>query len=165
MVCMTTPTIDDGAADARVRVLVVDDHAHVRASLERLIESTTDLRFVGAAEDGERGVAMCRRLRPAVVLMDMRLPGIDGAEATRRIALECPATSVLVLTSEASPLRLRRASEAGAVDVLLKDDPVERILGAIRVAAGVSLAPGGVRTGAARGSGTGDRPADHIAPG
>jgi DNA-binding NarL/FixJ family response regulator len=165
---VTTATIDGGAApvvDARVRVMVVDDHAYVRASLERLIESTSDLRFVGGAEDGERGVAMCLRLRPAVVLMDLRLPGMDGAEATRRIARACPATSVLVLTSEASPVRVRRASEAGAVGVLLKDDPIERILGAIRAAAGVSPAPGGVRTGAGRGFGTGDRPAGHTASG
>ena len=125
----------NGAMDGGARVMVVDDHPYVRASLERLLDSTEDLSFVGAAADGEDAVRMVRRLRPAVVLMDLRMPGVGGLEATRRIVRRWPHTRVVILTSEAPPLLMSQAVAAGAVDVLLKDDPIERILAVVRRAA------------------------------
>ena len=75
--------------DLPIRVLIVDDHPHIRDSLGRLLETTADVRCVGAAEDGESAPELCQRLTPNVVLMDLRLPGIDGVEATRRVMAIC----------------------------------------------------------------------------
>jgi DNA-binding NarL/FixJ family response regulator len=118
-----------------IRVLVVDDHPHVRDSLQRLVATAPDLVFVGAAEDGESAPDRCLALTPDVVLMDLRMPGIDGVEATRRVMAECPDVRVLVLTSVPASWALERAAAAGAVGYLLKDAPIASIIEAIRDAA------------------------------
>ena len=130
--------MDPGTAldvDNPIRVLIVDDHPHIRDSLGRLLETTADVKCVGAAEDGESAPELCKRLTPNVVLMDLRLPGIDGVEATRRVMAACPDVRILVLTSVEATSMFDRAIEAGAVGYLLKDEPISRIIEAIREAA------------------------------
>lgn len=123
----------DGKTEARV--LIVDDHVGVRTSLMRLITATRDLQLAGAAASGEDAIDFCRNDLPDVVLMDIRLSGIDGVETVRRLVTEHPGIRIVMLTSLASPRTIARAFEAGAVDYLLKDDPIRRILETIRSAA------------------------------
>ena len=118
-----------------IRVLIVDDHPHIRESLGRLLETSSDVQCVGTADDGESAPELCKLLTPNVVVMDLRLPGIDGVEATRRVMAACPDVRILVLTSVEATWMFDRAIEAGAVGYLLKDEPIGRIIEAIRAAA------------------------------
>jgi DNA-binding NarL/FixJ family response regulator len=115
-----------------IRVLLVDDHKLVRAGLQSLIESTDDLVVVGAASDGAEAVQLVDELAPDLVLMDLSMPGVDGVEATRRIAAAHPDVQVLVLTSFSDGERVRRALDAGAVGYLLKDADPEELLDGMR---------------------------------
>ena len=115
-----------------IRVLLVDDHRLVRAGLQSLIESTTDLVVVGAASDGEEALAMVGATAPDVVLMDLSMPGMDGIEATERISALGQDVQVLVLTSFSDGDRVRRALDAGAVGYLLKDSDPEDLLRGVR---------------------------------
>lgn len=117
------------------RVLIVDDYPAVRAGLQQLIGATSDLDVVGEAETGEEAVTIAGELNPDVILMDLSLPGIDGAEATRRILANDPTAVVLVLTAYSDRERTLGAIGAGAIGYLLKDvDPVH-LLDALRSAA------------------------------
>jgi DNA-binding NarL/FixJ family response regulator len=111
-----------------IRVLVADDQPLVRRGLRTILESEPDLEVVGEAADGAEAVARAERMAPDVVLMDVRMPGMDGLEATRRI--EEPA--VIVLTTFDHDEYLFEALRAGASGFLLKDAPPERIVEAIR---------------------------------
>jgi DNA-binding NarL/FixJ family response regulator len=124
------------ATDSAVTVLVVDDHAHVRDGVERLLDGRDGFLLVGAARDGEEACTLARVLRPDVVLMDLCMPVLDGVEATRRIVRACPATRVVVLTALRDRERIGRAIDAGAVDCLLKDAEPDALLDAVRAAAG-----------------------------
>lgn len=130
-----------------IRVLVVDDHEIVRTGLYQLLAGTDDLDPVGAAADGEEGVAMAAELRPDVVLMDLSMPRTDGIAATERIVAENPSTHVLVLTSFSDHERIMAALDAGAEGYLLKNSTTEEILGGIRqlVAGGSPLDPRAAR--------------------
>jgi DNA-binding NarL/FixJ family response regulator len=120
-----------------IRVLVVDDHAVVRAGLEQLLATVPDVELAGAAADGERAVALARETAPDVVLMDLEMPGVDGREATRRILAERPDTRIVVLTSFADRERILGALDAGATGYLLKDaDPAELAAGVRSAARG-----------------------------
>ena len=127
-------TDHDSALDARrdTRVLVVDDHPSVRTSLTRLIAAAWELQLAGAVDSGEAAIEACRAQAPDVVLMDMRLPGIDGVETTRRLTAEHPGLPIVMLTSLASPRTIARAISAGAAAYLFKDDPIAHILTTIR---------------------------------
>lgn len=103
-----------------IRVLLVDDHQLVRAGLRALLQSG-EIDVVGAAADGEQAVRMCAELLPDVVLMDLSMPGMDGAEATRLLRTGSPEAQVLVLTSSSDGERVWEALDAGAVGYLLKD--------------------------------------------
>jgi DNA-binding NarL/FixJ family response regulator len=118
-----------------VRLLIVDDHPIVRAGFEGMLAGKSDLEVVGEAENGEEAVRLAERLRPDVVLMDLRMPVVDGVEATRRIKAGSPQTNVLVLTTYDSDADILRAIEAGATGYLLKDTPREELFRAIRAAA------------------------------
>lgn len=124
-----------------IRVLVCDDQAMMRDGLTMLINNEPDLRVAGQAEDGLRAVAEARRLQPDVVLMDVRMPGLDGLAATRRVMAEVtPAPRVLVLTTFDLDEYVYEALESGASGFLLKDAPADQLLSAIRtVAAGDAL--------------------------
>ena len=120
-----------------VRVAVVDDQPLIRTGLRTLLDHATDLELVGEAEDGEQAVELARRHHPDVVLMDIRMPRVDGIEATRRITAE-PAlrgVRVVVLTTFDADDYVYGAIRAGASGFLLKDAPPEDILDAIRVVA------------------------------
>ena len=125
-----------------VSVLIADDQALVRAGFRAILESQPDITVVGEAIDGLDAVELTRRRRPRVVLMDIRMPGIDGLEATRRI-LSSPggaAVAVLVLTTFDLNEYVYEALRAGASGFLLKDVPPEQLIAAVRVvAAGEAL--------------------------
>lgn len=120
---------------APVRVLVVDDHPVVRAGLTGLLGTEPGLEVVGEAVDGQDAVQAAHRLAPDVVLMDLRMPLMDGAAATERITRELPGTGVLVLTTYETDADILRAVEAGATGYLLKDTPREELVAAVLAAA------------------------------
>jgi DNA-binding NarL/FixJ family response regulator len=123
-----------------IRVLVADDQAMVRAGFRMLLGSETDIEVVGEAGDGLEAVRRAAVTDPTVVLMDIRMPELDGLEATRRILAGNPWARVLVLTTFDLDEYLYEALAAGASGFVLKDDPPEQLLAAIRtVAAGDAL--------------------------
>ncbi|HET9656225.1 MAG TPA: response regulator transcription factor [Kineosporiaceae bacterium] len=118
-----------------IRVLVVDDHPVVRSGLVGMLDVEDDLDVVGEAGDGEEAVARAVALTPDLVLMDLRMPRLDGAGATARIVAHCPSTRVLVLTTYDTDADIIRAVEAGATGYLLKDTPRTQLVEAVRAAA------------------------------
>ena len=117
---------------AAIRVIVVDDHAVVRAGLSQLLCGADDIDVVGQAADGAEAIELAERLAPDVVVMDLQMPGIDGVEATRRLVAEGGAAQVLVLTSFSDSERIVAALDAGAVGYLLKDSDPEELLAGVR---------------------------------
>jgi DNA-binding NarL/FixJ family response regulator len=121
-------------------VLIADDQALVRVGLRKILEAEPELTVVGEAADGEDAITETRRLRPSLVLMDIRMPVLDGIEATRRIVRAQPATRVLILTTFGLDGYVYDALRAGASGFMLKDAPPEEIAAAVRiVAAGEAL--------------------------
>jgi DNA-binding NarL/FixJ family response regulator len=118
-----------------LRVLVADDQALVREGLMTLLGAAAGLEPVAAARDGEEAVALCAEHRPDVVLMDLRMPKMDGVEATRRIRAEHPDTEVVVLTTHADEASILDALSAGARGYLTKDAGIAEISRAIQAAA------------------------------
>lgn len=118
-----------------IRVLVVDDHPVVRAGVHGMLASNDDFDVVGEAADGEEAVGKVGALNPDVVLMDLRMPVLDGVEATRRIRAEHPDVQVIVLTTYDTDEDIVRAVEAGAVGYLLKDAPREELFRGVHAAA------------------------------
>lgn len=118
-----------------IRVLVVDDHPVVRSGLVGLLDVETDLEVVGEAGDGAEAVARVAALSPDVVLMDLRMPTMDGAAATGAILAAHPEVRVLVLTTYDTDADIVRAVEAGATGYLLKDTPRAQLVEAVRSAA------------------------------
>ena len=127
-----------------VRILVTDDHPVVRAGLSGMLSGEPDFEVVGEAQNGKEAVAFVGELKPDVVLMDLRMPEMDGVTAIEHIKSSYPDVHVLVLTTYESDADILRAIETGATGYLLKDTPREELFGAIRtVAQGQSpLAPG-----------------------
>jgi DNA-binding NarL/FixJ family response regulator len=118
-----------------IRLLVVDDHPVVRAGMVAMLGEESDFEVVGEAANGAEALGLVPRLRPDVVLMDLRMPVMDGAEATARITAEADAPHVLVLTTYDTDADIVRAVEAGARGYLLKDAPTSVLADAIRRAA------------------------------
>ncbi len=119
-----------------IRVLVCDDQALVRAGFVKLLEAAPDLDVVAEADNGQEAVVVARRTLPDVVLMDIRMPRLDGISATRQIVDFCgPRVRVLILTTFGSDDYVFDALRAGASGFLLKDAPAEQLLAAIRVVA------------------------------
>jgi len=123
-----------------IRVLVADDQAMVRAGLRLILESQPDIEVVGEAVDGEDALVAARRDRPEVVLMDIRMPRLDGLAATRKMIDQHPALRVLVVTTFDADQNVYEALRAGASGFILKDSSPEHLVAAIRlIAAGDAL--------------------------
>jgi two-component system, NarL family, response regulator DevR len=120
---------------AKIRVLLVDDHALVRLGLMTLLNDQTDMEVVGEAGTASEAINAANRLTPDVILMDIRLPGEGGIEATRQVSKHFPDSRVVMLTSFADDELILRAINAGAVGYVLKQVGNEELLRAIRAAA------------------------------
>jgi DNA-binding NarL/FixJ family response regulator len=116
-------------------VVIADDQALVRAGFRKLLEVDPEIEVVAEAGDGSEAVEEVRRLRPDVVLMDIRMPGLDGLEATRRIGLSGAPTRVLILTTFGLTEYVYESLRAGASGFLLKDSPAEELLAGVHVVA------------------------------
>ncbi len=119
---------------ARIRVLLVDDHSVVRMGLKSFFDMLDDIEVVGEASDGSEGVAMARRLKPDVVLMDLLMPNMDGVTAIGRIKAEMPETEIVTMTSFIEEEKVTAALEAGASGYVLKDAEADEVAAAIRAA-------------------------------
>ena len=130
-----------------IRVLIADDQRLVRSGFRLILGSDPELEVVGEAGDGAEAVELARELRPDVVLMDVRMPELDGIEATRRLLADPDPPRVLVLTTFDLDEYVYEALRAGASGFLLKDAPEQQLLAAIRVAAdgGALFSPGVTR--------------------
>jgi DNA-binding NarL/FixJ family response regulator len=126
-----------------VRTLVVDDHPIVRQGLAALLATTVDFEVVGQAADGVEAVELAARLRPDLVLMDLRMPRLDGVAATEAVLRDVPTARVVVLTTYESDDSILGAIEAGASGYLLKAAPEDELLAGLRSVVGgqVALAP------------------------
>ncbi|MCO8127596.1 response regulator transcription factor [Acidimicrobiia bacterium EGI L10123] len=130
---------DDPASDD-IRVMICDDHALFRRGLIMVLEAEDDIEVVAEAEDGEDALEKAVEFVPDVVLMDVRMPGVDGIEATRRIADKVPTAKILMLTVSDEEEDLYEAIKAGATGYLLKEVSIEEVAPAARaVVAGQSL--------------------------
>jgi DNA-binding NarL/FixJ family response regulator len=116
------------------RIVVVDDHPLYRSAIRQMLEGQSGLEIVGETTDGLHALEICRRLRPALVLMDLMMPRMDGLAATREIKRELPDTIVLILTASEDQDHLAKAFKAGAGGYVLKDASATQIIGAIRKA-------------------------------
>nr|WP_275414475.1 response regulator transcription factor [Planotetraspora kaengkrachanensis] len=125
----------DLAERAVIRVVVADDQALVRAGVRMMLEAAGDMEVCGEAADGAEAVRLADRHRPDVLLMDLRMPRVDGLEATRRILAADPAARIVVLTTFSDDVNVYSALRAGALGFLVKDDPPDRMVEAVRRAA------------------------------
>jgi two-component system, NarL family, response regulator LiaR len=114
------------------RLLIADDHALVREGLRTMLSGEDGIEVIAEANDGQQALDVCRELEPDLVLMDVRMPVMDGLEATKKIKQEMPKTSVMMVTMHENPDYLFEAVKAGAAGYVLKDASGERILSAVR---------------------------------
>jgi DNA-binding NarL/FixJ family response regulator len=115
-----------------VRIIIADDHVLVREGIQAMLESEPDLEVIGEAADGREALELCRELCPDLVLMDVRMPVMDGLEATREIKRECPEASVLMVTTYESSDYLFEAIKAGAAGYVLKNVSKPQLSNALR---------------------------------
>lgn len=118
-----------------IKILIVDDHPVVRSGLQGMLSAQTDFEVIGEAVDGAGAVAFAEKDSPDVILMDLKMPGMDGVSAIREIKASAPEIHILVLTTYDSDADIMPAIEAGATGYLLKDSPRDDLFRAIRSAA------------------------------
>ncbi|HET7272561.1 MAG TPA: response regulator transcription factor [Rubrobacter sp.] len=114
------------------RLAIVDDHELARESLQNILADESDIEIVGEAANGRQALLLCSRLRPDLILMDVRMPEMDGLAATKEVKQRYPETSVVMLTMHENPDYLLEALKAGAAGYVLKDAPQEDIIEAVR---------------------------------
>ncbi len=127
--------VDEASRNPRAetaRIVVADDHELVRSGVLRMLANEPDLEVVGEATNGREALELCRRLRPDLVLMDVRMPVMDGLQATRAIKEELPSVAVLIVTTYENPDYLFEAITAGAAGYILKDAPKRQLINAVR---------------------------------
>jgi DNA-binding NarL/FixJ family response regulator len=117
--------------DKRRRLILADDHHLLRRGFKSLLSGESDLEVIGEASNGIEAIEMCRSLRPDLILMDVRMPEMDGITATSRIKEELPGVSVLMVTMHENPDYLLEALNAGAAGYVLKDAPADRLISAV----------------------------------
>jgi DNA-binding NarL/FixJ family response regulator len=115
-----------------ITVLLAEDHTIVREGFRRMLELETDMEVVGEAQDGRQAVALAIKLRPAVVLMDIAMPLLNGLEATRQVVKACPGTKVLILSAHSDDAYVKNATDFGAMGFLLKQTSSDEVCRAIR---------------------------------
>lgn len=115
-----------------IRIIIADDDAIIREGLKMIIETQTDMEFLGAAKDGKEAVELCQQFQPDVVMLDIRMPQMDGIQAAEEIMVQKLSTPLLLTTFD-EPDLIFRALKAGVNGYILKNSPAERILSAIRV--------------------------------
>lgn len=144
---MSDGTNGGGQPGVPVRVVLADDQPLVRTALRMVMADTPDIEVVGEAGTGEEAVRLAERLAPDVVVMDIRMPGMDGIEATERVTAQCGGTHVVVLTTFDDDDYVYGALRAGAAGFLVKDMALDDILAAVRVVASgdALIAPGVTR--------------------
>jgi DNA-binding NarL/FixJ family response regulator len=125
-----------------IRLVLVEDNDVFREALELLLGLRHDVQIAGAARDGIEAIEVCRRERPDVVLLDYRLPALDGVQAARAIREACPGTAVVCLTASANARETEALYEAGAVECLTKDRELDEIVAAVRRAVGAGTPVG-----------------------
>src|SRR5580704_4924213 len=118
----------------RITVLLAEDHTIVREGFRRMLEFENDLEVVGEAKDGRQAVAMTKELLPAVVLMDIAMPLLNGLEATRQVLKAVPATKVLMLSAYSDDAYVKNATDSGAAGFLIKQTSAHDVCHAIREA-------------------------------
>ena len=116
----------------RITVLLAEDHTIVREGFRKMLELEKDFEVVGEAQEGREAVALAKKLRPAVVLMDIAMPKLNGLEATRQVRKAVPATKVLILSAHSDDAYVKDAIDAGAVGFLLKQTSSNEVCEAIR---------------------------------
>lgn len=119
-----------------IRVVLVEDNDTFRETLQLLFGMRPEIQVVGSVATGHEASAICRELAPDVVLMDYRMPGMNGAEATRAVLAAAPATRVVCLTASVTKTEIDELLAAGAVRCLTKDEDFDRIIAALEEAAG-----------------------------
>lgn len=126
---------------SKLKILIVDDHAIVRDGLAAILRFQKDMTVVGEADDGQSAIHKAQILRPDIILMDLMMPNMNGADATAAIKQVLPETQILLLTSYGTSAELSRAFKNGATGAITKSLPKEELLAAIRnVAAGMRIA-------------------------
>lgn len=125
-------------SEQTVRVALVEDNEVFREALELLLGLRSDLEVVASVEDGTKVIELCREHSPDVVVMDYRLPALDGVQATRALREACPEIAVVCLTASANLREIDALYAAGVVACLTKDQPLDEIVAAIKNAAGRS---------------------------
>jgi len=116
----------------KISVLLAEDHMVVREGFRKMLELEADLEVVGEAQDGRQAIALAKKLRPAVVLMDIAMPLLNGLEATRQLLQMLPATKVLMLSAHSDDAYVQNATDSGAVGFLLKQTSAHDVCRAIR---------------------------------
>ncbi len=121
-----------GEGAGSIRLLIADDHALVRSGLRSMLQREPGIEIVGEARNGREAVELCRSLRPDLILMDVRMPEMDGLEATRTIKRELPETGVLMVTMHENRDYMLEATKAGAAGYVLKDASRNELISAVR---------------------------------
>lgn len=132
----TIPGVSEHSAQQEITCLIVDDHEVVREGLRLSLSRSPHIRVIGEAPDGATAVALVERRKPDVVIMDVRMPGMDGLEATKLISEQTPDSAVLIFTAYSERSLLSRGLESGAKGYILKEAPHETLLRAIEKVAG-----------------------------
>jgi len=116
----------------QITILLAEDHAFVREAIRKVLELENDINIVGEAQDGHEAIALAEKLHPAVVLMDISMPVLNGLEATLQLLRVCPGTRVIVLSAHGDDMYVKNAIEFGAAGFLLKQASVHEVCRAIR---------------------------------